>query len=460
MLNVNLQHRLGNFHLSVDFSVPLNLTVLFGFSGAGKSLTLRSLAGLLHPEHGYISIDGQVLFDSASGIDLPPQERRVGYVPQHYALFPHLTISENILFALPRQAHWPGGRKIYTSQKARVNELLTALELEGLERRYPATLSGGQQQRVALARALMAEPRLLLLDEPFNALDVSVRERLRDTLKRFQRHFAVPILLVTHDHTEVQQLADQVVVLQQGQVAQVGSIQEIFLSPATSTVARLVGQDNIFSGYPATPPPDSSNSPSKAIHLNRLHSNEPRRGRFIASTADLSAPVGSLPPLSTADSSAPWLPLPPTVSPPISESSRSPSIGAISQEPHPGRDQSGPYAPSAIASTDTSPSSITGCIRNDEVRVQRWSGSGTPPTWNERRAAQWQAELVEAQIQGPAMRLLVRPQWIDSSVDDDVAEDSLLKIYLSRSQWREVEVMPGELLLLEIGPEAVHVFTK
>ncbi|HJT59753.1 MAG TPA: ATP-binding cassette domain-containing protein [Ktedonobacteraceae bacterium] len=472
MLNVNLQHRLGNFHLSVDFSVPLNLTVLFGFSGAGKSLTLRSLAGLLRPEHGYISIDGQVLFDSASGIDLPPQERRVGYVPQHYALFPHLTISENILFALPRQAHWPGSRKIYTSQKARVNELLAALELEGLERRYPATLSGGQQQRVALARALMAEPRLLLLDEPFNALDVSVRERLRDTLKRFQRHFAVPILLVTHDHTEVQQLADQVVVLQQGQVAQVGSIQEIFLSPATSTVARLVGQDNLFSGYPATPPQDSPNSPSEAIHLNCLQSNaspqpaeslrfhEPRRGRLIAPTADLSAPAGSLPPSSTTDSSTPWLPLPPTLSSPISESSSTASSGAISQEPHPGRDQSGPYTPPVIVPTDASPSSITGCIRNDEVRVHRWSGSGIPPIWNERGAAQWLAELVEAQIQGPAMRLLVRPQWIDSSADDNVAEDELLKIYLSRSQWREVEVMPGELLLLEVGPEAVHLFTK
>jgi len=210
-LKVNLQHRLGNFRLSIDFQVPLDLTVLFGFSGAGKTLTLRSLAGLLHPEQGYVSIDGQVLLDSSSGINLPPQERRVGYVPQHYALFPHLTVSENILFALPRQGLWPRSREIKSSQKARVNELLAVLELEGLERRYPATLSGGQQQRVALARAFMAEPRLLLLDEPFNALDVAVRERLRSTLKQFQRHFAVPIVLVTHDHTEVQQLADQVV---------------------------------------------------------------------------------------------------------------------------------------------------------------------------------------------------------------------------------------------------------
>ncbi len=416
MLRVNLQHRLGNFRLSVDFQVPLNLTVLFGFSGAGKSLTLRSLAGLLHPEHGSISIDEQVLFDSASGIDLPPQERRVGYVPQHYALFPHLTIVENILFALPRQAHWPGDRKIYSPHKARLHELLVALELEGLERRYPATLSGGQQQRVALARALMAEPRLLLLDEPFNALDVSVRERLRDTLRQFQRHFAVPIVLVTHDHTEVQQLADQVVVLQQGQVAQVGSVQEIFLSPATPTVARLVAQDNLFSGYPAAPPKDQPNAPSKAIRLNYPQPNQspqtyqsPRRGRLIAPTADLSDP---------------WLPLPPTLSLPTSESL------------------------------------ITGCIRNDEVQVYRRSDAGILSSWTNRGSAQWLAELLEAQIQGPSMRLLVRPQWIPQSADDDMAEGSILKIYLSRSQWREVEVMPGELLLLKIGPEAIHLFTK
>jgi len=432
MLKVNLQQRLGNFRLSIDFQVPLDLTVLFGFSGAGKSLTLRSLAGLLHPEHGYVSIDGQVLFDSASGIDLPPQERRVGYVPQHYALFPHLTVGENILFALPKQAHWPGSRKINSSQKARVDELLVTLELEGLERRYPATLSGGQQQRVALARALMAEPCLLLLDEPFNALDVAVRERLRDTLKQFQRHFAIPIVLVTHDHTEVQQLADQVVVLQQGHVAQVGNVQEIFLSPATPAVARLVGQDNIFGGHVNAPPVDKPEAPSRALRLNWLQSNgtqvqleASRRSPLIAPTASAERSEArfnpSAPP--TVNSSACWLPL----------SSLSTSLPAYQ-------------------------SFITGCIRNDEVQVHRWSGSGTPSTWTARGAVQWLAELVEAQIQGPSMRLLVRPRWAGRSANDDTAEGCILKIYLSRSRWREVEVTPGQLLLLEIGPEAIHFF--
>jgi molybdate transport system ATP-binding protein len=399
-LKVNLQHRLGNFRLSIDFQVPLDLTVLFGFSGAGKTLTLRSLAGLLHPEQGYVSIDGQVLFDSSSGINLPPQERRVGYVPQHYALFPHLTVSENILFALPRQGPWPRNREIKSSQKARVNELLAVLELEGLERRYPATLSGGQQQRVALARAFMAEPRLLLLDEPFNALDVAVRERLRSTLKQFQRHFAVPIVLVTHDHTEVQQLADQVVVLQQGHVEQVDSVQQVFLSPATVAVAQLVGQDNLFGGHLAVPPHDQPAAPPKALHLNWLQSN---------GTRDHYNP------------SACWLPLPLTTSLPASQSL------------------------------------ITGCIRNDEIHVYPWTGIHTPPVWNARGAVQWIVQLVEAQMQGPSMRLLVRPQWSDLPANDGTA-GSMLKIYLSRSQWREVEVMPGQLLLLEIGPEAIHCF--
>ncbi|HLH63964.1 MAG TPA: ATP-binding cassette domain-containing protein [Ktedonobacteraceae bacterium] len=442
MLKVNLQHRLGNFRLSVDFQVPLNFTVLFGFSGAGKSLTLRGLAGLLHPERGSISIAGEVLFDSASGVDLPPQERRVGYVPQHYALFPHLNVVGNILFALPHYIHWPGSRKIDAAHKARLDELLAALELEGLERRYPATLSGGQQQRVALARALMARPRLLLLDEPFNALDVSVRERLRDTLRQFQRHFAIPIVLVTHDHTEVQQLADQVVVLQQGQVAQVGSVQEIFLSPATSTVARLAGQDNHFSAYLAAPPQDQLNAPAKALLLNLPQANALAQieqpaptgrsydGRLLAPTADSSASL--LTPITSTElaervsiTPAAWLPLPPS-----------------------------------MVSFPASTSLITGCIRNDEVQVHRWSGSNTPPAWTERGSIQWPAELLEAQVQGPSMRLLVRPQWMSQSSIRDMAESANLKIYLSRAQWREVAVMPGELLLLEIGPEAIHLFTQ
>ncbi len=143
MLNVNLHHQLGAFQLAINFQVPLGLIVLLGSSGAGKSLTLRSIAGLLHPQQGHIAVNEQVLFDSETGINMPPQLRHVGYVPQHYALFPHLTVAENILFALPpsrTNARWTQWRKQRAARRTRVTELLSILELDGLERRYPATL--------------------------------------------------------------------------------------------------------------------------------------------------------------------------------------------------------------------------------------------------------------------------------------------------------------------------------
>src|SRR5579859_7468838 len=342
MLKVSLQQQFGSFRLNVDFQAPPGLVVLFGFSGAGKSLTLRSMAGLLRPEQGYVAIDEHILFDSKAAIDLRPQARRVGYVPQHYALFPHLTVAENILFALPRGSRLAGWGKKRADQNRRVNELLAVLELEGLERRYPSNLSGGQQQRVALARALAAEPRLLLLDEPFNALDAAVRERLRDTLKHFQRHFAVPIVLVTHDHAEVQQLADTVVVIQNGQIEQVGSVREIFLSPRSRDVAQLVSQHNLFGGRAATPPGNQPSTPSTALRLDWLQVTSMQT------------------PTSTAQSDEPdrcWLPLP---------------LASLS-----------PLLPHAAHQR------ISGCIRPDEVGVHNWPGSVVPPVWTPRGSVQW-----------------------------------------------------------------------
>jgi ABC-type sulfate/molybdate transport systems ATPase subunit len=406
-LNVSLHQRFGSFLLAVNFHVPLGLIVLFGASGAGKSLTLRSVAGLLHPKRGYVAVDRHVLFDNAAGVDLPPQERRMGYVPQHYALFPHLTVAENILFALPSQSLWTQWGKGRAPRQARVRELLNALELEGLERRYPATLSGGQQQRVALARALAAEPYLLLLDEPFNALDAAVRERLRDTLKQFQRRFAVPIVLVTHDHAEAQQLADTIVVLQQGQVVQVGSVQEIFLMPRTPYVARLVGQHNVFGGYIATPSGDQPSAPPKALRLSWLQANGVQERVLLPRSDKLDRC---------------WLPL--------------------------------PLAPRFI----TTQPNITGCIRTDEVLVYPWPGAIQPPVWTARGAVQWRGILLDAQIHGHAMRLLVRPQWTGQPGTDIPARGDALELYLSRGQWREIEVLPGQSLLLEIGPEAIHWF--
>lgn len=410
LLTVRLKQQFGNFQLDVDFQVPSGLTVLFGFSGAGKSLTLRSMAGLLHPRQGYVAIGEYVLFDSAAGIDLPSQERHVGYVPQHYALFPHLTVAQNISFALPKQTAHPGrfkGRGERQAQHARVDELLAALELKGLEHQYPATLSGGQQQRVALARALAAQPRLLLLDEPFNALDIAVRQRLRDSLKRFQRHFSIPIVLVTHDHDEAQQLADTVVALQHGRVAQVGSVEDIFFTPATPDVARLVGQQNLFGGYLAAPPYEEY-SPARALHIERLQSEIQTQ----------------LPVSQGASSDHCWLPLSDNVPLPVSS----------------------PQMP------------VSGCIRNDEVLIHRLSGQAMPPLWTARGAVQWVAELLEAQIHGASVRLLVRPCPEKQAGKGQDTLSSVLELYISRLRWREVEVMPGECLLLEIGPEAIHLF--
>lgn len=410
LLTIRLKQQFGTFQLDIDFQVPLGLIVLFGFSGAGKSLTLRSMAGLLHPGRGYVAIGESVLFDSETGIDLHPQERHVGYVPQHYALFPNLTVAQNISFALPKQSSrtgWLKGRQERATRQKRVDELLDALELKGLEQQYPATLSGGQQQRVALARAIAAQPRLLLLDEPFNALDIAVRQRLRDSLKRFQRHFGIPIVLVTHDHDEAQQLADIVVALRHGQVAQVGSVKDIFFAPRTPEVARLVGQQNIFGGYLATPAREQY-SPARTLRIEWLQSEMQTR-LIVPQSADHY-----------------WLPLPEKASLPISSAQSSQTL-------------------------------ISGCIRNDEVLVHRPRNS-MPPLWTERGAVQWEVELVEAQMHGASVRLLVRPRCLERLVRGQDALQGVLEIYISRLRWRDVEVMPGETLLLEIGPEAIHRF--
>lgn len=410
MLNVKLHQQFGSFQLAVEFRVPLGLIVLFGASGAGKSLTLRGLAGLLHPKEGHVAIDGHLLFDSTAGIDLPTQERRIGYVPQHYALFPHLTVAENVRFALPRGSHRVPWSRARANEQARVSELLSVLGLAGLERRYPATLSGGQQQRVALARALAAEPRLLLLDEPFNALDVAVRERLRDTLKQFQRKFAVPIVLVTHDHAEAQQLADTIVVLQRGRVVQVGNAQEIFLTPRTPGIALLVGQRNVFHGQMAIPEEEHSPVPQKALRVDWLQAND--------------EDLGNIP---TDDHyNGAWLPLPANLS---------------------------------LPSAPTTGQTFTGSILADEVLVHRWPETAVSlPRWTERGAVQWKGVVLDAQLHGHTVRLLLRPQWEEHTQKDRVPRDGVLELYLSRSRWREIEVDAGQPVLLEIGPEAIHLF--
>jgi|SRR5215210_2713322 len=211
MLDVRVAKRFAGFTLDVAFSSDAALTALLGPSGSGKSMTLRAVAGAIRPDDGRIVVDGEVLFDAARGIDRDPQARRVGYVPQQYALFPHLDIVGNVGFGL----------KDRRSQDARrrIAELLDLVGLTGLERRRPRQLSGGQQQRVALARALIVRPRILLLDEPFAALDATLREPLRASLLALQATLGFTALLVTHDPADAA-LAGRRFLFEQGRVVE------------------------------------------------------------------------------------------------------------------------------------------------------------------------------------------------------------------------------------------------
>lgn len=240
MLEISLRKRLPQFTLEIDLRAEAGLTVLFGPSGGGKSMTLRAVAGLVRPDAGRIVVAGRVLFDSAAGVNLPPQQRRVGFVMQDYALFPHMTVAENIAYGLARRPR--------EEVRRAVAEMLRLMELEGLEARRPAQLSGGQQQRVALARALVTQPQVLLLDEPFAALDVSLREQLRRELRTVQRHFRIPTLFVTHDLAEAYFLAERIAVMDAGRVLQVGTPHEVVHRPANLRVARATGARNVLTG--------------------------------------------------------------------------------------------------------------------------------------------------------------------------------------------------------------------
>ncbi len=191
MLDVHVAKRYDGFTLDVAFTTHAAVTALMGPSGSGKSQTLRAVAGAMRPDRGRIALDGEPLFDAVLGIDVPPQAREVGYVPQHYALFPHLNVLENVAFGLKHRKR--------AEARDRVAEMLETVGLTGLARRWPHELSGGQQQRVALARALILHPRILLLDEPFAALDTQIRTSLRQELAELQRRLGFRALLVTHD---------------------------------------------------------------------------------------------------------------------------------------------------------------------------------------------------------------------------------------------------------------------
>ncbi|CAJ0789584.1 Sulfate/thiosulfate import ATP-binding protein CysA [Ralstonia condita] len=202
------------FSLDVTVRSESRRVVLYGPSGAGKSLTLRAIAGLMTPDRGRIALNGRTLFNHAEGINLSAQERRVGYLFQDYALFQHLTVAQNIAFALGRGWLNPPRR----TQDPRVQQWIDTFELGAVAANYPSQISGGQRQRVALARALIAEPSMLLLDEPFAALDPALRTRMRSELSALQVRLDVPMLMITHDPADADMFGDHVFELREGRV--------------------------------------------------------------------------------------------------------------------------------------------------------------------------------------------------------------------------------------------------
>jgi molybdate transport system ATP-binding protein len=239
VLTVDAVKRMGDFELEVRLAVGEETLVLFGPSGAGKTTTLSAIAGLVTPDAGEIVLDGVALFRrgrAGAAVDLPARRRSIGYVFQSYALFPHMTALENVAYSLWRK---PDAR-------ARAEALLERVHLTHVADRYPDGLSGGQQQRVALARALAAEPRVLLLDEPFSALDTTVRERLQRDLRALQSDLGLVMLYVTHRLEDAFALGHRLAVVREGRVAQVGTIQDVLRRPASRSVAQIMGIRNLL----------------------------------------------------------------------------------------------------------------------------------------------------------------------------------------------------------------------
>ena len=235
-LTVECRKRLASgFVLDAALRIPLDeapVTVVFGPSGSGKTTLLRLLAGLERPDEGTIALGGAVWFDRARGIDLPPQKRRAAFLLQEYALFPHLTVAQNVAFAARARASAAG--------------LIDRFGLSDLRDRLPRSLSGGQQQRVALVRALASNPALLLLDEPLSALDSATRARMRHELRKLLLESGVRSLLVTHDRTEAIALGDWMAVMVDGRIRQAGPVQEVFRQPADAQVAECAGVENVL----------------------------------------------------------------------------------------------------------------------------------------------------------------------------------------------------------------------
>jgi molybdate transport system ATP-binding protein len=238
MISLALRKRLhtsrGDMLLDAEMEIAAGEMVsLYGQSGSGKTTLLRMLAGLARPDGGRLVVEGEVWYDGAAGIDLPPQRRRVGLVFQDYALFPNMTVRGNLEFALKSGQAGKG--------KARVDEILEVTQLAQLGARRPETLSGGQKQRVALARALVSEPRILLLDEPLSALDHEMRAKLQEEIAAIQARYRIATVLVSHDLGEIFKLSQRVLCLENGRIARQGAPSDVFAGARVSNKMRLTG---------------------------------------------------------------------------------------------------------------------------------------------------------------------------------------------------------------------------
>ena len=235
---VDIEKKLGSFHLKVKFEAGNETLALLGASGCGKSMTLKCIAGIEKPDRGRIVVDDVVLFDSEKKIDLPPQHRQTGLMFQNYALFPNMTVSQNIQCGANRE---PDTKK----REDLVVSVMERFGLTHLAKYFPHQLSGGQQQRVALARILVSNPRILLLDEPFSALDSHLRFKLEQEVRQVIRQFEKTVLLVSHDRDEVFRMSDQIAIMDSGEIQTMGTKSEVFQNPRTRKAAILTGCKNI-----------------------------------------------------------------------------------------------------------------------------------------------------------------------------------------------------------------------
>ena len=237
-LIVDIKKKLGSFELESQFEARNGVTCLLGPSGCGKSMTLKCIAGIEKPDSGHIELDGVVLYDSEKGINLPPQKRHVGYLFQNYALFPNMTVRQNILCGMRRE-------KDKAKKEEKLKKMLDMFQLNGLENHRPAQLSGGQAQRTALARIMVSDPQLLLLDEPFSALDAHLRDKLmiemRDVLARFGRE----VIMVTHSRDEAYNMSREIAVMDSGKLLTVNKTKALFADPGSIPAAILTGCKNI-----------------------------------------------------------------------------------------------------------------------------------------------------------------------------------------------------------------------